>query len=28
VPPGKDKGRMVLKGQDFTFVVDRLDPSN
>ena len=28
VPPGKDKGRMVLKGQDFTFVVDRIDSSN
>lgn len=28
VPPGKDKGRMVLKGQDYTFVVDKIDPDN
>lgn len=28
VPPGKEKGRMVLKGQDYTFVVDKIDPEN
>jgi hypothetical protein len=28
VPPGKDKGRMVLKGQDYTFTVDKLNQYN
>ena len=28
VPPGKDKGRMVLKGQDYTFIVDKLNQFN
>lgn len=28
VPPEKEKGRMVIKGQDFTFVVDPLNQHN
>lgn len=28
VPHGKEKGRMVLKGGDFTFLVDKLDSNN
>ena len=24
-PPDKEKGRMVIKGQDYTFIVDKLD---
>ena len=25
VPPGKEKGRMVIKGQDYCFMVDKLN---
>jgi len=28
VPPDKTKGRMVIRGYDYTFKVDKLDPSN
>ena len=28
MPPDKAKGRLVIKGNDYTFVVDKLDPKN
>jgi hypothetical protein len=28
VPPEKEKGRMVIKGQDYTFVVDPMNQHN
>ena len=28
VPPDKAKGRLVIKGNDFTFLVDKLEPRN
>lgn len=28
VPPNRDKGRMVIKGYDYTFTIDKLDPTN